>query len=1116
MRMPAVMLTVGVVFLLLSSSAGLEGEQRQAGASATLQCWLSAAGHRMLMASQLACAASAALTLPPSTPALQCTSGQGITVGDFGALFQPSQRPRDTRRSILPAVAILDSGLDPALTAPGRLRGSGPPSLQVPVLRDWVPPAAGGQQGMRDPLGHGSAVALLLASQQPDTPGVVPGCPLHVHRVFSPSGQTKTAWITQALRDEGGAAPLVLLSQGGPDRRDHALYTALLATAGLVIAAAGNDGPVADTVLDPALQSRVLAVAASALAPAALALMRRPPFPSSAQAWVAWQLTEAAHDTCFAAGAPPDRPTRPTLLDVCQLLAARGREGRPPCAKLWVAEPPVSDPARSSLGIVPDFSARGTASPRWNGRGWTWPLPKPDVAAPGLHLCVGGGRRRMSGTSMAAPVVAGLAAETLATLCEQEVRAAGAWRHHTAVALDALPEPAARAVRRWAGQCGGGPCPWASGPATVQECLRGGHKWVNAVRFSLLRAAILPDLRMAVPMVPGSPSVHAVGTVATVSFTEPLLSIGAGILPGLHPAEPLPLNYTLTLQPPRLDLMECPYMWPWCAQPLYPGGPSANVAVQVGATAVSAPLSRSVQVIHTDRCLKVDIACTAAPCGAPLSDALLVTMSVPPNAAACPSKASAQVKVCDLHSAANMWDTVLQASLGTEFVHCNAGLCMRLCAVLPIQAALQEVPPAQRRVGWLLSQQRTYPESGYVMHNAFDMGREAMEWQADGPHGSKSALFRALLRAGFAVEPYLEPWNTVRASSPLPPPATVLLVDPEAPVSALEAEALRHDVEAGMGLIVVGEHFDGAGMKAALDPTQPAAFPFAFNDSASSTQWRASFAGAHVPSLNALLRPWGVALHTDSVAHAAVSWRSLVLPLEQEGRSGFSFGVSLCSRGKLLGSSVITSLPNSSYPNATTLQSWSATRTPEAPNRNEAGAFETSPPLNTAAALRVGPSRRGRVVVLADSTCIDDGVLQPAGGALQESWHIELHVHELLHNTQASRHSLVGGEEVLAETLRGSVAPPGQLSAMLAALSPAAADLEATAVGGWRPSLGVLELAAAAQWVGPPNGTWHAAVDHDGVVDGPSHGYCLHVMLRWTMWAAGLLPDDTLLGIQST
>lgn len=179
-------------------------------------------------------------------------------------------------------IAVFDSGLSAAARA--RLR-------HVESVTNWTD-----EPDAEDRLGHGSTVASLLAGTHAECPGVAPDATLLVYKVFNAQQESRTSWFLDAFNHALGArVQLLNLSVGGPDFLDGLFVGKVreLAARGiLVVSGAGNRGPLAGSLLNPADQDEVLGVGALGAdegAARAAAGLPPPVAPFSARGPTAWE-----------------------------------------------------------------------------------------------------------------------------------------------------------------------------------------------------------------------------------------------------------------------------------------------------------------------------------------------------------------------------------------------------------------------------------------------------------------------------------------------------------------------------------------------------------------------------------------------------------------------------------------------------------------------------------------------------------------------------------------------------------------------------------------------------------------------------------------------------------
>lgn len=146
-------------------------------------------------------------------------------------------------------VAIFDTGLPK----------NHPHFRNVKERTDWT-----NEKTKDDKLGHGSFVAGVIASSNPQCSGFAPDAELHIYRVFTSNQVSYTSWFLDAFNYAIKQKIHVLnLSIGGPDFTDHPFVEKvweLTANGIIMISAIGNDGPLYGTLSNPADQMDVIGV----------------------------------------------------------------------------------------------------------------------------------------------------------------------------------------------------------------------------------------------------------------------------------------------------------------------------------------------------------------------------------------------------------------------------------------------------------------------------------------------------------------------------------------------------------------------------------------------------------------------------------------------------------------------------------------------------------------------------------------------------------------------------------------------------------------------------------------------------------------------------------------
>ena len=159
-------------------------------------------------------------------------------------------------------------------------------------------------------------------------------------------------------------------------------------------------------------------------------------------------------------------------------------------------------------------------------------------------------------------------------------------------------------------------------------------------------------------------------------------------------------------------------------------------------------------------------------------------------------------------------------------------------------SVMPKVPPRYRRLLFDVSHSIQYPP-GHIPRDDLSEEDDVLDWRGDHPHTNFRNIFDTLLSAGFFVEILYGDWTCFDANQY----GAMFLIDSEDMNSRRERRKLQCDVSShGLGLVVVGEWYNE---KAQADA--------AFYDDNTKRWWEASTSGANVPALNCLLAPFEMA-----------------------------------------------------------------------------------------------------------------------------------------------------------------------------------------------------------------------------------------------------------------
>uniref|UniRef100_A0A0F8B2D1 Membrane-bound transcription factor site-1 protease n=1 Tax=Larimichthys crocea TaxID=215358 RepID=A0A0F8B2D1_LARCR len=226
-----------------------------------------------------------------------------------------------------------------------------------------------------------------------------------------------------------------------------------------------------------------------------------------------------------------------------------------------------------------------------------------------------------------------------------------------------------------------------------------------------------------------------------------------------------------SLSPSYIDLTECPYMWPYCSQPIYYGGMPTIVNVTIlngmGVTGriVDKPIWQPYLPQNGDH---IDVAVSYSPVLWPWAGYLAVSISVAKKAASWEGIAQGHVMVTVASPAEN------DSEVGGELTS---------TVKLPIKVKIVPTPPRSKRVLW--------DQNGDHIHTNF------------------RDMYQHLRSMGYFVEVLGAPITCFDASQY----GTLLMVDSEEEYFPEEITKLRRDIDNGLSLIVFSDWYNTSVMR---------------------------------------------------------------------------------------------------------------------------------------------------------------------------------------------------------------------------------------------------------------------------------------------------------------
>lgn len=300
--------------------------------------------------------------------------------------------------------------------------------------------------------------------------------------------------------------------------------------------------------------------------------------------------------------------------------------------------------------------------------------------------------------------------------------------------------------------------------------------------------------------------------------------------------------------PARLDLTDCPFMWPLCAQPLY---------------ASALPLIANVTLLNG---MGVYGELADEPSWAPAANGDWLDVRFTHSTALWPWTGHLSVFVT-VRPAAAQARGVAQGEIAVRVMSLVGGDVLSTLIVIPLRVAVVPTPPRARRLLWDQFHNVRYP-SGFVPRDSLTLAGNMLDWNGDHLHTNFADFFRHLLAAGYAVEVLGQPLTCVDLSLY----GVLLLVDSEEEFYAAEVQAVAQAVRTGLSLLVAADWFDsdlGAGLS--------------FFDENTRMRWHPITGGANVPALGDLLAPFGFGF-------GSIVWRGEVRLAGSEQRCLFNSG----------------------------------------------------------------------------------------------------------------------------------------------------------------------------------------------------------------------------------
>lgn len=284
-----------------------------------------------------------------------------------------------------------------------------------------------------------------------------------------------------------------------------------------------------------------------------------------------------------------------------------------------------------------------------------------------------------------------------------------------------------------------------------------------------------------------------------------------------------------SIVPPAIDFLDCPYMWPFCLQPLYAGAmPVIFNATILNGMGVVGYIERSPEWKPSSEAGDLlDVHFTYSDVIWPWTGYLGLHLQIKDEGINFSGVIEGNVSL-----------SVVSPSTRRE------GAWQRSECVLPVRVKVIPTPQREHRILWDQFHNVQYPP-GYIPRDSLDVRIDILDWHGDHPHTNFHGMFDMLRDAGFYVEILGSPLTCFDARQY----GTLLMVDLEDEYHVEEIKKIEEDVKIlGLGLIVFADWYHVETM-----------IKMKFFDDNTRSWWTPVTGGANVPALNDLLQPFGIA-----------------------------------------------------------------------------------------------------------------------------------------------------------------------------------------------------------------------------------------------------------------
>lgn len=297
--------------------------------------------------------------------------------------------------------------------------------------------------------------------------------------------------------------------------------------------------------------------------------------------------------------------------------------------------------------------------------------------------------------------------------------------------------------------------------------------------------------------------------------------------------------------PERIDLVsgyQCTVTWPHCSQPLFPGSETQTLNLSIYNLA-----GMNAQVVEV----------TWTPVADSGTDVRFLGVSV-----TIPQRFWPWTGGLGVHLRAT--DRPMEKSVIEEgFLEITVVTTERRAfskVKVPMRVEIVPKPPRSKRILWDLFHSLKYPP-GYVPADSLTFeSKDMLDWLGDHPHTNFRRLYNALRRRGYFVDILDRPLACLGGGVGGTYGA-LIIIDSEDYFFQEERNIIENAVEKdGLVLIVAAEWYNTKIMK-----------DIRFNDDNTRSRWTPIMGGGNIPALNMLLRSFHISFSTNQVISGNVS-----------------------------------------------------------------------------------------------------------------------------------------------------------------------------------------------------------------------------------------------------